>query len=1151
MSSASFGTVNATGLNVTGVLQASEIRTTRPMQVSNLTATGPATVGTLYVTEKSIEDKNLMWRMQLDAPEMAYNASFYMYNNFSITPSIVNLTVPIRKSDGSPSDYLTTHTDFANPQETNWYGNTAPLVKINGVGAPGGEYEYGVTWSNLLPPSDTVTHTFVGRDYQSDGKFTRCLSSHENWLAQQIKFGYPMPGKGGVKDYSTKHVFYNDLLSASTFDPLVPVSQYDAEARVNMTLAFDITRLIAGEGDIDLYISGGHNHRFTLELPDSGHDFSNAYRSECLNNIRLPVTTDPKVYDDAVAAGTTSVYLNTDLNIINLNIRSFPAEANVVIASGLAYTDSYATCKPLTFNGSFGFYKNYYPAPPTNNPNWPNAIAWEMNYTPGPNFVDDTLPDVVKPVNSGDIYIARQVADKPIRASLATADCMLQISPTVTFTFNFTDPSGAAFDKFPQYGWLNDGLNTVVTRVFREDTSGDNTQQLNSEINTVYAGFALPQYYYGVESNYVYGLTKQMTPRACEDQGWLFTNGTDVGVNENVPYLPNMTRGKSALATGIRYPYTQIHSNVSSPSTIVSPDLVQTIPSNACYSTYFSDFVMSLHEYLHGVQQSLGMISASGGAYGFDAEWFTQATTRYTDNMSSERMNENDCTYTNKVFNRGWTLPYMKHGMSDVLSPVTYPSLRGLEGVNFTILFRGPPVIKGQRIGAFTGTSYYIYEFISFMISRKHDPNMQHLKLFMYEMAKKVNAISNEVNDELTGNQFVTHNPSIVTHAMSNAVVATHMLNASNVLITNMGDFQEETTVAYQLARNNAAIPDKYKCVKPFWYGSSRSSNTGAMFSGGEYSATLKMYGWDRAQTNDDFPPDLQFWDPSYNPVQYHPDTLWWPRNITGNVNAYGDAGYYDWRPVDTSNVLGHVIATGEPIYDGGNYTPYSIDTSVIELVAGVSGNVAGGTYHAYTHDYTYKAICLTGNTFTTSITRYLYSLQMLSYALPTDMSSITVTLAPNGLSGLTGSYNTNVSVLVFKYIPDVCYTGVVASSGTFLAKGPYNLSGNGDDVTIDLTDSFANGGSFVSTGTYAGLRSFSNVTPYGVDYNDATASSWYTPSAHALTRATALGMVGGAYQPVTYIMITNKQIDPDDYSNSNKVYMSQVNPSCVTITAA
>ncbi len=56
MSSASFGTVNATGLNVAGVLQANQIVTTTPVQVSNIVSTGTVTAnnisaaGTLGVT---------------------------------------------------------------------------------------------------------------------------------------------------------------------------------------------------------------------------------------------------------------------------------------------------------------------------------------------------------------------------------------------------------------------------------------------------------------------------------------------------------------------------------------------------------------------------------------------------------------------------------------------------------------------------------------------------------------------------------------------------------------------------------------------------------------------------------------------------------------------------------------------------------------------------------------------------------------------------------------------------------------------------------------------------------------------------------------------------------------------------------------------
>ena len=49
MSSGNFGTVNATAMNVTGILQASQIITSRPMSVSNLTATGSISASNVSV----------------------------------------------------------------------------------------------------------------------------------------------------------------------------------------------------------------------------------------------------------------------------------------------------------------------------------------------------------------------------------------------------------------------------------------------------------------------------------------------------------------------------------------------------------------------------------------------------------------------------------------------------------------------------------------------------------------------------------------------------------------------------------------------------------------------------------------------------------------------------------------------------------------------------------------------------------------------------------------------------------------------------------------------------------------------------------------------------------------------------------------------
>jgi len=87
MSSASFGTVNATGLNVSGILQASEIRTTQPVQVSNLTATGltslanvavsgPSTLSSLSVSgATSVSNLNLGGNLQVTVKGVTANTT--------------------------------------------------------------------------------------------------------------------------------------------------------------------------------------------------------------------------------------------------------------------------------------------------------------------------------------------------------------------------------------------------------------------------------------------------------------------------------------------------------------------------------------------------------------------------------------------------------------------------------------------------------------------------------------------------------------------------------------------------------------------------------------------------------------------------------------------------------------------------------------------------------------------------------------------------------------------------------------------------------------------------------------------------------------------------------------------------------------------
>ena len=69
MSSASFGTVNATSMNVTGIVQASQIITTRPMQVSDLTITGAIQRQAVPLTVEAVETYATCLKLRWTLPD--------------------------------------------------------------------------------------------------------------------------------------------------------------------------------------------------------------------------------------------------------------------------------------------------------------------------------------------------------------------------------------------------------------------------------------------------------------------------------------------------------------------------------------------------------------------------------------------------------------------------------------------------------------------------------------------------------------------------------------------------------------------------------------------------------------------------------------------------------------------------------------------------------------------------------------------------------------------------------------------------------------------------------------------------------------------------------------------------------------------------
>jgi hypothetical protein len=105
MSSASFGTVNATGLNVTGLLQASQVITTKPMNVSNLVVSGNLSNATL-----SMSNDTLTINKPVQVPSLTTNGNLSVSNTIFLsnaTLSMSNDTLTIDKPVQVPS--LTTN----------------------------------------------------------------------------------------------------------------------------------------------------------------------------------------------------------------------------------------------------------------------------------------------------------------------------------------------------------------------------------------------------------------------------------------------------------------------------------------------------------------------------------------------------------------------------------------------------------------------------------------------------------------------------------------------------------------------------------------------------------------------------------------------------------------------------------------------------------------------------------------------------------------------------------------------------------------------------------------------------------------------------------------------------------------------------------
>ena len=1092
MSSASFGTVNATGLNVTGVLQASEVRTTRPMQVSNLTVTGAITNSAF----NTIDMENLVARQKFD-PSEAYNKSAMRetqtgcHNDISQKNTMLTLT--FRNSDGSINEYLSNNTPWCDLDPLDAFGNPAPLVKLNDDLT----YTYINVASNtnadiitefLAPTQNNFVVSIKGQEYFVDQKMI--ADGFAGFIAYYIKRGYILPGKGGVRGYDTRHVFYNDLLSDgfirnSLSDNYfgIPPSFVDN----NMSIGIDVNPYIADSAHIDLYMFAGFNGVWPLALPDAGIDYKIS-----VPRFRMTVTTDPLAYTAAKAAGTNSMYLNTKTWTLNILITDFDGY-HFDIPTGNIFSNTVSSCVPSYFEGSFGFYRNFVPVP-------------DESHAYVPMLSTSNLSTGVRL----DVFDGKN----PLSTNPTTAEFMMQTSDTIRLDYAIDGTANTV--SIP----LRYNINVPdVTPPPTESQAHPELAQTNRLVDS-YTGFTLPSYVYGDSNVNIMHISSAYSKKAAAYEGIEFplTYGSNVGTNENLTAFEVKNATSETTHQNINRVWKYINSdlnvfpcassNIFTPSTLVPYESTPSInreetftvyprsadPNSAASYVYNSSF-LGPHETFHAVEFGLGLSPQD------------QYNNIYDDETMADLCSSWD--YGKLTYTGASAAPFLYS--SQIIRNFVYGAALLNTAISSdvttgnTYALRSTPfqwVQDGNENGVVAGDFYRSYSsaLFSAIIKASYDPNIQHHKLFTILLAKEFAEVS-EANllrvQQSTGR---TVNPSIVQKSLCDAIEATHMHAPNGSLITNAQDLVEESLIKLIVGRNNPDVPDKYKSMLPLWYTSTYSNVwIQTLYASNATSPsvdiavrvarspTFNMADWDFTETNED-----------YNSLGTETYASYYPDNVIRNTPCM------PWWPKNSGADMA---------------------------------------------DYSYQSMANTAATFCTApLTRYLYALQSAGYALPLGLSNVTVTLTELVDSNLMGAYNQNVSVVVFKYVPNICIGGSPSVNGTFLMKGPYTLSGNGSNVVIDLTDTFSTSipNKFTSVGTHAGSLSFNQSFDYGVD----TAAA-YTPPETTTAYANHLAMSGGNYQPVTRLLITNKQVDTINFNDPEEaLFLDQVFPATFTVQA-
>jgi hypothetical protein len=1064
------------------------------MAVANLTATGLTSLtnvaisgsvqGDLNVTgnivaqgyvlgTNAIDTQNTNDRLAFNTNEV-YSESEYSTPNgqagqFYVKPINAIQFVPIKNADGTPANVLTQNTPWSDPVALDAYGHEAPLVKI----ADNGTLSYinvattAITeiCSNLIPAAMSNVSQSI-RAYTTDLSIYNLsnmpfglpdiVDQFTQQVSWQVKRGFQIPGKNGVKGYDTSHVFYQDCTRLNNVS-----AQFLSD---NVSMGLDINPYLNGTGTVDLYLAGGIQRPTPLAIPVPGLDWSNAF---AISPFTVPVTTNGAEYQQKVSSNLNVVYLNTSLNVLNFNIVDFDGyEYEFPDGSSNALSGNVYTCLPKTFKSSFGFYRN---APTT------------VTTVSGIDVVD---PEVTTRV------VSANPSAGTTQSSLAAAEYMIQVSNTTTFTFQMSDLPG-----------------TTTLTIPRTFTAYDDYYSVSRDVCTAWT---LPRYDYVAGTNFSITHMKTRASSDYEIQGFDLTNGDHVGVNENVPYVSTKRASSSSVYMSLGEVFGRcVVNRTTGPESVVSMPVVTQKP----YDTTLGVF----HEYMHSGQYSVGLSGNPRENDIYDEEWHA-ATTNYGMISSgffkdTEMISQNFIATLTHMISRGQCIPFAR-AFSDTEKV-------GLSGTNLMI-----HRWSGYDASSSLQSAKYAFGHATAAIANSYDPNFQHMKLFTTNVANKIGAIPSQVSDAIAVenrnqsdvNNFRSVNPGFSIQSWVDAVEDTHMHYSDGSLITNAADLWEENIIQLLLSRNNAAVPDKYKNHDPLWYVSSYApSGVFSLLRENTWrAATSKnMFCWDLLQTNEDLGTGAFGSNADKECVM-----PWWPKNITG------------------------VFPDGKDSY-GRTYT-----------------NPLTGNVQAYTQDSSYLAMSnVSLTTYTSNVVRHVYSFQPIAYALPSALSNVTVQLQEPTLGGsYDDGYNTDVSVCVFKYIPDRCVSNVLsnaaafptAATGAFMMQGPFTLSKAGTtshtfDLTALITDGVNGTFSTNSSNLVDGTIAFSNVFQYGID--DGTK---YNPVQSTKNYATSLGMIRGYYQPVTRLLIVDKHTSSINWSDGDiqsKLFVDQLKPSSFKIS--